>query len=221
MKYKIHAICILGVMLMFLSSCASNDNKSSEEIHLTEKQEEDLMEQYVENMECYYDEYLPNVWAASCKIFGVERENDTNIGYVYAYVLEVEYVNFKDTAYEQSGGYVPAKIKIEFDDSNIKYLDSEYPEDGEAYQDSMKELFPSKYYSRYKKYESYDKNGYPKLQKMQEEKIRKIWGVPVSKKYMLNISEDGSYEVVWTTGEESAEEFEVHTKETGKLKKLE
>lgn len=220
MKYRINIICLICVLLTVLSACALKNEELNEESDLTEEQMDDLMLQYIEDMECCYDEYLPSIWIASCKIFGVERENNTNIGYIYAYVLDEEYVKFGDAAYEQSGGYCPVKIKVKFDDDNIKYLDREYPEDGDDYQDSMKELFPSKYYSMYEKYDPYDENGNPKLKKQQEEKIKEIWGIHVSKEYSLNISENGSYELVWTTGGGPEEEFEVHVKETGKLEKL-
>ena len=37
---------------------------------------------------------------------------------------------------------------------------------------------------------------------------------------MLSISENGSYEIIWTTGDGPDEEFEVHVKEKGQLKVL-
>lgn len=58
-----------------------------------------------------------------------------------------------------------------------------------------------------------------KLGKQNAEKINNIWNVEVSEKYMLHISENGSYEIVWTTGDK-AEEFEVHVKERGQLERL-
>jgi len=79
------------ILLCFiLSACSSAEG--IEEVKLTEKQINDLMLQYVQNNECYYDEYLQSIWVASCDIFGTEIDTDTNIGYVYAYVLDEEYV---------------------------------------------------------------------------------------------------------------------------------
>ena len=47
-----------------------------------------------------------------------------------------------------------------------------------------------------------------------------MWGVEVSDKFILQISGDGSYEIIWTTGDGADEEVEVHVKEKGQLKAL-
>lgn len=190
------------------------------EYELSEKQIDELMKQYVYENECAYEQFLPSIWVASCEVFGTEIDMDTNIGYVYAYVLDEEYVKFKNYAYEQSGGHSPVKMKVQIEDDEILLLNCEFPGDGSYYKESMKELFPTKYYLKCEIYDPFDENGNVKLGKKQEEKIKDIWGVEVSKEYMLNISENGSYEIIWTTGDGSDEEFEVHVKERGQLKEL-
>ncbi len=219
MKHKIYAICMIVVMLTILSACTSEKRKDVEEIKLTQKQEEDLMEQYAENDECHYDEYLPSVRVASCEVFGAECEAGTNKGYVYAYVLDGEYVNFKDTAYEQSGGHMPVKITVQFAEDSIKLLGSEVMQEGDDLEEALKKMFPRKYYLKCKKYEANHADGYEKLQKKQEEKIREIWGIPISEKYSLQLSEDGTYEVVWLEEAELPEESKLHIIERGKLER--
>lgn len=190
------------------------------EYELSEKQIDELTEQYVQGNECPYEQFLPSIWVASCEIFGTEIDTDTNIGYVYAYVLDEEYVKFKDLAYEQSGGHLPVKMKVRIDGEDIQLLESEIPMDGSEYKESMKELFPRKYYLAAVKYNPFDQDGKVKLGKKNAEKINDMWGVEVSDKFMLQISEDGSYEIIWTTGDGADEEFEVHVKEKGQLKAL-
>lgn len=190
------------------------------EYELSEKQIDELMEQYVYGNECPYEQFLPSVWVASCEVFGTEIDTDTNIGYVYAYVLDEEYVKFKDLAYEQSGGHLPVKLKVRIDEEDIQLLESEIPMDGSEYKESMKELFPRKYYLASVKYNPLDQDGKVNLGKKNAEKIKDMWNVEVSDKFMLQISEDGSYEIIWTTGDGPNEEFEVHVKEKGQLKAL-
>lgn len=219
MKYKFSRICFLCAVFIFLTACSTKETKISSTYQLTEKQVNNLMLQYVENKECFYDEYLPSTWVASCKIFGAERLKDSDIGYVYAYVLDVEYVKFKDAAYEQSGGLIPVKITVKFDDDHIEYVNCEYPEDGDAYQASLQKMFPSKYYKMCERYNPYDENGNVKLEKNQEAKIKELWGCGISKEIRLDISEDGSYELI-QSGENESGEFEVQVKEKGRLEKL-
>jgi hypothetical protein len=193
-----------------------NNAESPSEIDLTEEQIDDLMVQYVEKMEYSYEEFLPSIWIASCEIFGVECK-DNNIAYVYAYVLDEEYVKFKNKAYVQSGGYGPVKIKVDLSNDNIKYLSEDIPEDGDDYEDKLKELFPEKYYSMYKNYNPYDENDEPRLKKYQKEKIKEIWGIDISEEYVLQIDEDGSYKLVKLIDQSAQDEFDYKIVESGKF----
>ncbi len=215
------AVCVVAAI-----GCVTNrmkEGKSAddllpmEEVTLTEAQIDDLMEQYVADAECSYDEFLPSKWIAAAKVFGAKRVVDSDVGYVYAYVLDSEFVLFKDMAYDQSGGHIPVKIKVKFEKDGIKYVSREQPLDGALYADSIKELFPKDIYDSYKRYDPYDENEHDKLVKKQEEITKKLWGVEISKEDMLMIEQDGSYELVWTTGGGPDEEFQVHTKEKGQL----
>lgn len=193
MKKRISLLLLIySVLLFILSACNMNTN---EEIRLTEEQVDELMIQYVENMEYSCAEYLPSIWIASSQIFGIEYASE-NIAYIYAYVLDEEYVNFKDKAYVQSSGCGPVKIKVELQGDNIKYLGKEKPEDGEAYQDKLKEMFPKKYYSMCEKYNPYEENGELKLKVHQKEQIKEMWGIDISEEYSLHIEEDGRFELV-------------------------
>ena len=117
----------------------------------------------------------------------------------------------------QAGGFFPRKIEFQYDGEEVVYIGCENPEDGEGYEDSIKEMFSEEAFKEYKKYNAYDESGNPLLMEKQKEKIEYIWKVDISEEDMLNINEDGSYEIVWTTGGGPEEPFEVHTKETGVL----
>lgn len=217
MKKRIISVLIICILFaIVLSACTMNNDK---EVKFTEEQIDDLMIQYVENMEYSYAEYLPSIWVASCEVFGGEYESE-NVAYIYAYVLDEEYVNFKNKAYEQSGGYGPVKIKVEFEGDNIKYVGEEHPEDGEAYQDSLKELFPTKYYLMCKKYNPYEENGEPKLKEHQKEQIKERWGIDISEEYILSIEEDGKYELVQIEEREGQGESSLNVVESGNLEEV-
>lgn len=215
MKKRISFLCMLCSVLFLLSACNMSTN---EEIRLTEEQVEDLMTQYVENMEYSCARYLPSIWIASSEIFGVEYESE-NIAHIYAYVLDEEYVNFKNKAYVQSSGYGPVKMQVEFRGDNIKYIGEESPEDGEAYQDKLKELFPTKYYLMCKRYNPYEENGEPKLKEHQKEQIKKQWGIDVSEEYILHIEEDGRFELVQINEGGVQEELSIKVIESGNLER--
>lgn len=219
MKKKIIIIICLAVLccgFVGYNVCFGDENGFTEVV-LSDEQIDSLMEQYVSDEELEYADYLPSCWIASCKVFGVQRKE--NRGYVYAYVLDEEFVDFKGKAYGQSGGYMPVKLEIEFDGECVKYISAEYPEDGSAYEESMRSLFPLKYYLLCRMYNPHDANGSPKLEKEQEEKVRELWGVEVEQDDLLMIEEGGTYELIETTNDEF-NGFEMRTKESGALEKI-
>lgn len=194
---------ILSTLLMIVllaSGCTYKDASFA----LKQDQIDDLMEQYSATFESAYEEYLPCQYVSSCEVFGVEFEKDANIGYVYAYVVNNEYLQLENTVYESSGGNYPAKIKIKMEDGKLTYLGCQYPEDSDGYEKSMEELFPEKYYKACSKYNPYDENEKLKLEQQQLEKIHNLWNCKVSD-YQLHLTEDGAYEIVEATENENGE----------------
>ena len=170
---------------------------------LTEEQTDDLLSQYVrldQVCEPFESEYLPCCEIASCKLFGTEREGEYET-----------YVLFEGKAYSQSGSHMPVKLKLKEEGGGLKLIEALYPEDGDAYWESMKEMFPVKYLWQYEYYYhgNYERL-YTELEDDQEEKLKKLWGdnVALERDNMLDIEEDGSYRL-WSAGDGSAEEFEV------------
>ena len=107
---------------------------------------EDLLSQYVrldQVCEPFESEYLPCCEIASCKLFGTEREGEYL--YVYTDILDETYVLFEGKAYSQSGSHMPVKLKLKEEGGGLKLIEALYPEDGDAYWESMKEMFPVKY----------------------------------------------------------------------------
>ncbi len=179
---------------------------------LTEEQTDDLLSQYVrldQVCEPFESEYLPCCEIASCKLFGTEREGEYL--YVYTDILDETYVLFEGKAYSQSGSHMPVKLKLKEEGGGLKLIEALYPEDGDAYWESMKEMFPVKYLWQYEYYYhgNYERL-YTELEDDQEEKLKKLWGdnVALERDNMLDIEEDGSYRL-WSAGDGSAEEFEV------------
>lgn len=189
---------------------------------LTDEQTDELLVQYVrldQVGEPFESKYLPGCQIASCKLFGTEREGDYI--YVYADILEETYVLFEGRAYSQSGSHMPVKLKAEEENGNLKLIDVWYPEDGDGYWESLKEMYPAKYIWKYEY--CYHGSNYERLYAglldAQEKKIKKLWGddVVLERDNMLDIEEDGSYRL-WTAGDGSAEEFEVTVIKAGHLR---
>lgn len=190
---------------------------------LTKEQTDDLLSQYVkldQDYEPFESEYLPCCKIASCKLFGTEREGEYL--YVYTDILDETYVLFEGRAYSQSGSHMPVKLKVKEEGGGLKLIDALYPEDGDAYRESMKEMFSVKYLWKCDYYyhgSNYDRL-YAELENAQEEKLKKLWGdnAALECDNMLDIEEDGSYQL-WTTGDGPAEEFEVIVIKEGRFAK--
>ncbi len=187
---------------------------------LTKEQMDGLMEQYVRQDSVYEPfelKYLPGCQVASCKLFGTEREGDYI--YVYADILEETYVLFEGRAYSQSGNHMPVKIKAKLEGGDLLLADVRYPEDGEGYMDTIKTMFPGKYFWRYKYYYA-DCSGrfFEELSDAQEMKLKELWGedIMVECDNMLDIEEDGSYRL-WSADEGPAEEFDIDIIKKGHL----
>ncbi len=187
---------------------------------LTEEQMDGLMEQYIrQDSICESPElkYLPGCQIASCKLFGMEQEGD--YVYIYADVLEETYVLFEGRAYAQSGSHMPVKIKAKSEDGDLKLADVRCPEDGEGYPDSIKKMFPGRYFWRYEYYyvDNYERL-YAELSDSQEMKLKKLWGedAALERDNMLDIEEDGSYRL-WTAEDGPAEEFDIEVIKEGHL----
>ena len=62
-----------------------------------------MMRQVADNeMQKYYEKYMPDKTFANAEVFGIDREGDS--GKTYVYHNYSEYVALKGKAYEMSGG---------------------------------------------------------------------------------------------------------------------
>ncbi len=89
-------------------------------------------------------------------IYGTDVDGNKHT--VYAYT-EFSFFGFMNGYFvEQSGGSYPAVLTFEKTSSGYKLLDIQYPQDGEGYGESIKELFPKKYQYRVMHPTSWDYN---------------------------------------------------------------
>ncbi len=89
-------------------------------------------------------------------IYGTDVDGDK-----YTVYALTDYANFgfmNGYFVEQSGGSGPAVMTFEKTSSGYKLLDIQYPQDGEGYVESIKELFPKKYQYRVMHPTSWDYN---------------------------------------------------------------
>ena len=89
-------------------------------------------------------------------IYGTDIDGDK-----YTVYALTDYANFgfmNGYFVEQSGGSGPAVLTFEKTSSGYKLLDIQYPQDGEGYGESIKELFPKKYQYRVMHPTSWDYN---------------------------------------------------------------
>lgn len=164
-------------------------------------------------------EYLPDKYFVSLKIFGADRTGDA--GFVYAYMYSSEYVKFKDIAIPMSGGNFSLKIKVSYTGDDKIHLEETFmPEDGELMEDSMKELFPSWAYLKYKTAVLYTSSGHSVLEKDNYRQVYDCWGVEVDDDYQLEVLSNGKYQLTKIDNDGSSGEFEYHVAEEGQLQKL-
>ena len=155
----------------------------------------------------------------SLKIFGADRSGDA--GFVYAYMYSSEYVKFKDIAIPMSGGNFSLKIKVSYTGDDKIHLEETFmPEDGELMEDSMKELFPSWTYLKYKTAVLYTSSGHSVLEKDNYRQVYDCWGVEVDDDYQLEVLSNGKYQLTKIDNDGSSGEFEYHVEEEGQLQKL-
>lgn len=188
--------------------------------YLTEEQEESILKQYaawMEEEEPYEAKYLPYQTVASWRLFGTETDGEYL--YIYADILDQSYVLFEKRAYSRSGGHMPVRIRAKEEKGELKLIDVDYPEDGDDYWESIKAMYPRKYFLQYRYYYgNSSENLYIKLEDRQEERLKEMWGgdVQIERENLMDIEEDGSYRI-WNTTDGPAEEFEVIVIKEGKL----
>ena len=216
---------ILAVILFFGAIALhflKEDLTGGESYRLSRDQIESLQQQMAQHDaddELSCPEYLPDKYFVSLKIFGADRTGDT--GFVYAHMYSIEYVKFKDMAISMSGGSFPVKIRVSYTDGDRIHLKEIFmPEDGEGMEDSMKELFPSWAYLKYKIAVLYTSSGHSVLEKDNYRQVYDCWGVEVDDDYQLEVLSNGKYQLTKIDNDGSSGEFEYHVEEEGQLQKL-
>lgn len=186
------------------------------EYRLSKGQLDSLMQQLAANNTHYYEEWLPEVSVADCRILGATRKGDT--GTLYAWIDEGDYVSLNGKSYTMSGGSYPAKLSFTLRNDEVLLTGISLPEDGELYARSLRKLYPLRFYLRERHYERTRSGGDPKLEKDLGRKIQEALGTPLVTDEYLDIEEDGRY-VIWRSVDSEDGSFETETLEQGRLEK--
>lgn len=158
-----------------------------------------------------YEAYVPDEVFANAEVFGIDREENEGIAYVW--LNTAEYVAVKGKAYEMSGSSGEAIIYFEYTEDGTKLTKVEWSADGNLHDDWIKERFPKEYLNKHESFHAYDTNGRNKLGTELIEKVEQVMGVPVETENLLNIDpEQGTYEIIKTieTGE-PGEDYQFNT----------
>lgn len=175
---------IIGISLMSIALlCSCNKNGT-----LTKQQIESLCEQLAEVDDSYAD-FVPTKSAAAIHIYGVERDGD--IGNVYCYASDGTYVKVNNKAYLISGGNGPEILTIQFDGDEVLLLDRK----GSVSTLETLEKYPLKFRLMDWFYVADTSDGYCKLSLNEAKMIEDSWNVEVELEYVIDIYEDGTYEV--------------------------
>lgn len=186
MKDKIGIIAVVLIVLLVLLIVTPLGTGQK---NLNDAQRESLCEAFTSSEELEYEEILPSANIAAVKIFGVDRNGDN--AYVYGYVSYGEYVKFKGSLYDMSGGNYPFKVKIKYSGDDVAIV-KEYG-DGVTDEATIKE-YPLRYKIKYLLYKPYDNSGYCKVKKQADKKAEEVLGAPIDTQYTLMI--DGNkYEI--------------------------
>lgn len=202
-------IALVLVLVYFIVPGVLGDKKISPE------QKTSLMEQYVVDNELSYEKFMPDKWFAACHIYGAQKKGDELL--VYAYVTDLEYVVLNGEAYDVSGSSMPCVMHARPDGDKLKLVSVEQPEDGEYYLESIRQMFPLRYYLKYAVRESTTPVD---LGREIRDKVRREWDVEVSDNLLVIDDEKNTYEIVKTidgVDEKGDYTFETETLEKGVL----
>jgi len=206
---RILLIIAMFALIYFLVPGVLGDKKISPE------QKSSLMQQYVADNELSYEKFMPDKWFAACHIYGAKKKGGELL--VYAHVTDLEFVVLNGKAYDVSGSSAPCVMHTRVDGDKLKLVSTEYPEDGEYYLESIRKMFPLRYYLKYAVRESITPID---LGEELRDKVRREWDVEVSDNLLFIDDESNTYEIIKTyddMDENGEYSFETETIEEGVL----
>lgn len=161
------------------------------DVSINREQKASITEQYESRHELYYEDYFPDRWFADIKIYGIERKNKGRL-LVYADVSDAEYVRLNGKAYDVGGSSGCRVLHVKTDGDELKLDGVVVPEDGEMHNESLRKLFPMRYYIRMM-LAGGDGGNYrgDKIKK----RVTEVWNVEASDDMMVIDEEEGTYRI--------------------------
>ena len=225
---RVILIAIAIVLIVAMTACQKkaqgggdgNQETAKTSAELSQQDLDALMQQVADQEgQKSYEKYLPDQDFANAEVFGIDRDGDAGIAYVYLNCEE--YVALKGKAYEMSGSAGEAIIRFDYTKGGPKLSKVEWSADGEEHEGWIKKNFPKEYLKQHQAYEAYDKEGRSVLSLQLQSAVEKALGVPVEQDNLLNIdTEKGTYEIEKVINSEECDTFDTETVEKGKLSDL-
>ena len=179
---------------------------------ITDEQLESLSDQLAEREETYYDAYFPDDKVfADIHAYGAARREGSLM--IYADAADGQYIKLNGKAYNVSGIVGPCVLYAKKEGDNIILDKVVYPEDGELFAESLRELFPLRYYIRLL-FKNGEHLGMEYSEHKLSDKVYEEWGVEVSEDLLEIDEEKKTYTITRVTNDNP---FEIEIIEEGKL----
>ena len=188
---------------------------------LSTDEKADLLSQVAEDqLTRNFSEYCPDELFANAEFLGIDREGDE--GKAYVYFAAAEYAAVDGKAYFTSGLSADAILCFRYAEEGPELTEVIVSEDGEGHLKWIKENYPYRYYLRERLYDPFDADGNNILHKELAAQVEEKMGVPVEEENLIEIKEDGTYEIIKTietTDPETGEyNFDIEVVGQGSLK---